>query len=74
MRLAIATAEDVLLAKLEWAKIGDSEPQVTDALGILQVQGHKLDVAYVEKWVHELGLEEQWTIAQQRASELPSIP
>ena len=31
MRLTLATPEDVLLAKLEWAKLGDSERQLEDA-------------------------------------------
>jgi hypothetical protein len=60
MRLTIATPEDVLLAKLEWAKIGDSERQLTDAAGIVTVQGESLDMTYIERWVRELGLEHQW--------------
>lgn len=43
MRLTIAAPEDVLLAKLEWAKIGASERQIDDAAGILRMQGVKLD-------------------------------
>jgi hypothetical protein len=67
MRLTIATPEDVLLAKLEWAKIGESELQIKDAAGILQVQSDSLDKAYIEKWVSILGLETQWKSAQQTA-------
>jgi hypothetical protein len=67
MRLTIATPEDVLLAKLEWAKIGQSELQIKDAAGILQVQSDSLDKAYIEKWVSLLGLETQWKSAQQAA-------
>jgi hypothetical protein len=63
-RLTIATPEDVLLAKLEWAKIGQSERQLIDAAGILTVQGANLDMAYIGHWVHELGLEAQWAAAR----------
>ena len=54
-RLVVATAEDVLLAKLEWSKLsGGSERQLGDAAGILTGQGQDLDMAYVEKWAEEL--------------------
>jgi hypothetical protein len=64
VRLTIATPEDVLLAKLEWSKIGESERQLIDAAGILTVQGVSLDMPYIEHWVHELGLETQWSAAR----------
>jgi hypothetical protein len=56
----MASAEDVLLAKLEWAKLAESERQIEDAAGIVRVQGESLDRAYVARWVAELGLERQW--------------
>jgi hypothetical protein len=61
-RVRIASAEDTLISKMEWAKIGGgSELQLRDAAGILSLYGRdKLDVAYVERWVRELGLEESW--------------
>ena len=45
----IATPEDVLLAKLEWAKRTGSERQLRDAAGIVAVQGAALDRAWVER-------------------------
>ena len=56
--LAVASPEDVLLAKLEWNKITPSERQVNDAFGILLVQGPRLDRAYLHRWAAELGVEE----------------
>ena len=58
----IASAEDTLISKMEWAKLGGgSELQLRDAAGILSLHGREnLDVAYVERWVRELGLEESW--------------
>ena len=56
----LASAEDVLLAKLEWAKLAESERQMEDAAGILRVQGEALDRDYVGRWVVALGLERQW--------------
>jgi len=56
----IASPEDVLIAKLRWAKLGGSDRQLQDAAGILSTQGGNLDVVYVEQWVRNLSLEEQW--------------
>jgi hypothetical protein len=67
MRLTIATPEDVLLAKLEWAKMGESERQLVDAAGIVEMQRQTLDFAYIDEWVRKLGLEEQWRSVRQRA-------
>ncbi len=59
-RVFLASPEDVLLAKLEWAKLAESERQIEDAAGILRVQADGLDRAYVAKWVAELGLGREW--------------
>jgi hypothetical protein len=63
-----ATAEDLLIAKLEWAKIGDSERQIRDAAGIVAIQGPALDIDYVERWVAALDLEDQWQLARKEES------
>ena len=53
-----ASAEDIILAKLEWSKIGDSEKQYLDALNVAKVQGERLDRTYLKKWAPDLGVEE----------------
>ena len=63
----VASAEDVLIAKLRWAKRSASDRQLQDAAGILSTQAGDLDSAYVERWVRELGLEEQWRAARERS-------
>lgn len=60
LSLSIAQAEDVILAKLEWAKLGDSERQLRDAAEIAAVQGPALDTIRVERWAEELGVWPQW--------------
>jgi hypothetical protein len=67
VNLYIATPEDILIAKLEWAKTGESDRQIEDAAGVIATQGSNLDRAYVQRWVEELGLQEQWRRALQRA-------
>jgi hypothetical protein len=63
-RLTLATPEDVILAKLEWSKIGDSERQIVDVAGIIKMQGERLDLPYIDRWVDLLELQEQWRAAQ----------
>jgi hypothetical protein len=65
--LFVATAEDVILAKLEWAKVGASQRQIDDAAGILKLRGNSLDRPYLDKWVRELGLTAEWDDAQRMA-------
>jgi hypothetical protein len=48
VELAIASLEDVLIAKLEWSHLGTWQ---------------RVDHAYVEKWVRALGLEAEWRAA-----------
>ncbi len=53
-----ASAEDTILAKLEWYRLGNevSERQWRDVLGVLRVQAGRLDHAYLHRWAVELGL------------------
>ena len=65
--LFVASAEDIILAKLEWAKLGASQRQIEDAAGILKLRGDSLDRSYLDKWVRELGLTKEWNAAQRTA-------
>jgi hypothetical protein len=57
----VATPEDTIVAKLEWAKkSGGSERQLTDVAGILSVRGDALDRAYIQRWADELGVLDLW--------------
>ena len=67
MPLSFATAEDVLISKLEWAKRSESNRQLEDAAGILRIRSTELDRAYIERWVRELGLQAQWEAARRAA-------
>lgn len=54
----VASAEDVILAKLDWFRQGGevSERQWDDIRGILDVQGDRLDVAYLRHWAADLNV------------------
>ena len=51
-----ATAEDTILAKLEWSKMVASERQFSDALNVAKLQRDNLDRVYLEKWARELDI------------------
>jgi hypothetical protein len=58
--VALASPEDTILSKLEWAKkAGRSEKQIEDAAGVLAVNPG-LNRAYVERWARELGVLDLW--------------
>lgn len=52
----IATAEDLVISKLFWAKESHSELQLGDVRNILK-SVKDIDLKYIEKWVEKLGLE-----------------
>jgi hypothetical protein len=67
MSLSVASAEDVVIAKLEWAKLARSERQIEDVAAILMVRTELLDRPYLERWIAELGLTKEWNSAWRAA-------
>jgi hypothetical protein len=56
----VASAEDVVVSKLVWARGGGSERQLRDVAGVVAVQGDALDRAYIETWAKRLGVDDLW--------------
>ena len=54
----ITSAEDIILAKLEWYRLGNeiSDRQWRDILGVLKVQAGGLDLDYLHIWADELNV------------------
>lgn len=62
--LFVATIEDTIIAKLEWAQAGGgSQRQLEDVRELVKLGGSELDRGYIERWVAALGLEAMWTQA-----------
>jgi hypothetical protein len=56
--VVVASAEDSVLAKLEWYRMGGdvSDRQWRDILGMLIVRAGRLDSAYLAYWAEQLGV------------------
>lgn len=65
--LFVATAEDVVIAKLEWAKLGQSQRQLEDVAAILSLRRHELDYVYLQRWIIPLELSREWDMAKAAA-------
>lgn len=52
----VSSAEDTVLAKLLWAQMGESELQLRDVAGILEVQAESIDDEYLDRWAEQLGV------------------
>jgi hypothetical protein len=69
IQLFVASAEDVIISKLEWSKLGGSLRQIEDVAKVMTTQWKTLDQGYLSKWIGELELQEQWGAAK-RAAEI----
>jgi len=52
----VATAEDTVLSKLEWAAMSGSDRQLGDASAVIAVVGKAMDDAYMDQWAAALGV------------------
>jgi hypothetical protein len=61
----VASPEDTIVSKLEWSRMsGGSERQRRDIAGVVATLRDQLDRTYIERWVHELDLSDEWQQAQ----------
>lgn len=69
----VASAEDTILQKLLWYRRGHgvSDRQWQDVLGVLRVQGDRLDRAYLDRWASALDLHGLLVDAMAEADRVP---
>ena len=57
----ITSPEDTIISKLRWSKMaGGSQKQRTDVMRVFQLQKDLLDRIYMNRWLKELALEDEW--------------
>lgn len=61
----VAIPEDTILGKLEWYRLGGevSDRQWRDILGVIQIQGDRLDLAYLRQGAADLAVADLLTHA-----------
>jgi hypothetical protein len=57
---SFASAEDVIIKKMEYYREGGSEKHLRDITGVLRISGDNVDRAYIADWARQLGLERIW--------------
>jgi hypothetical protein len=58
--IALATLEDLVIAKLEWSELGESDLQRRDIRELLEIAGDTIDQEYLDHWIAVLGLQQAW--------------
>ena len=66
---AFASAEDVIIKKMEYYQEGASDKHLRDITGMLKISGNEIDQAYIAEWADRLGLRPIWDMIQQRLKE-----
>jgi hypothetical protein len=61
-----AAPEDVILKKLEYFREGGSEKHLRDIVGILKVQGERIDHEYLRDWIDKLSVKTEWALIEER--------
>jgi hypothetical protein len=69
LQIDVATAEDIVLFKLEWFRLGNesSDRQWNDILGVLRARHAKLDQTYLDHWANELKVADLLAKSRQEA-------
>lgn len=72
VKCAVATAEDIILNKLAWFRLGGevSEQQWNDVRGVIEVRREQLDLPYLRQWAQYLKVDDllEQVLAQRHKS------
>jgi hypothetical protein len=75
-RFAVASAEDIVLAKLEWFREGGevSDRQWADVVGVLKTASTRIDQAYLTRWAAALRVQDLLDRARRECDFSPPSP
>lgn len=60
IEIGLTTLEDLIIAKLEWSEMGDSELQRRDIRELVDLAGDAIDHSYLDLWIDALKLRAAW--------------
>jgi hypothetical protein len=60
MEAMMARPEDIIIGKLQYYRMGQSEKHMVDIRGMIAVSGGEIDFEYIDRWAGELGLMDIW--------------
>ena len=72
VQVPVVTPEDSILSKLEWAKESESEHQYQDVLQVARTNRAQLDIAYLNRWAIDLGVDQALSRLLKEAAESAS--
>jgi len=61
-----ASAEDVIIKKLDYYRQGGSEKHLRDIVGVLKVRAERVDRDYISRWAVRLGVVAEWQLVLAR--------
>ena len=66
--MCVLLREDVIIKKLEYYKLGESEKHLRDITGIMKIMDEQIDQMYITTWAEQLGLTDIWNAVITRRS------
>lgn len=66
----VASAEDVIITKLRWSRLGRRAKDVDDVLKVMATQQNRLDWDYIRHWCEQHGT---WELATQIRDSIPPL-
>lgn len=57
-----ASAEDVIIRKMQYFHEGGSDKHLRDIAGVLKIQGDRIDRQYIADWSDRLGVRDVWEL------------
>lgn len=67
LHVQVATPEDLILKKLEYYRMGESDKHLRDIVAMLQVSGDQVDRQLVDRETERLHVSDIWEAVQKRA-------
>lgn len=62
VEVMFASAEDVIIRKMQYFQEGGSDKHLRDIAGVLKIQGDRIDRQYIAEWADRLAVRDVWEL------------